>query len=308
MKQSTRIGVLVLLMAVLLPGCIKEDMDDCPTDLKIYVEFTPPTYARTGVNPKEVDRLNLYVFDAQDVFRGVWMDENPALAPGYYMTIPSLPAGNYRFIAWGGLHACYSTLPSTFKVGSTLYKDALLQLDIPSGEIDTLLHPLFHAHKTEYVQGGPKEQHINMNIVQAYNTINLTTGGLRSTGDEFLMSVTDNNGKYNFDYSFAPCSEFKYTSPCTKDAKGQLHSSLNILKLAADRHPQFEIYNVTKQKTLYKANLVSLLNRMKDVDYDNIHTYDVHIKFTSMDSDTNMSISITINGWQVVADDNIILK
>ncbi len=299
---SSILATLVCLAG--LTACIKEDMEDCPEDLRIYLTFTPATYARTGVDPKEVDRISLFAFDVQGIFRGVWIDENPALAPGYYMTIPRLPAGDYRFVVWGGLHECYSTLPATFKVGETLYKDALLELDITSGEISKLLHPLFHAQKTEYIREDVRQQHIDMPIVQAYNTINLTTEGLAPTSDEFRMSVTDNNGKYTFDYSFAPCSEFIYSALCTKDAGGQLRSSLNILKLAADRHPQFGIYNVTQQKTLYKADLVDLLNKMEDVDYDNIHTYDVHITFTT--DGTDLYASVSINGWEVTEETEIL--
>lgn len=287
-----------------LGSCIKEDMSDCPEDMRIYLTFTPATYARTGIDPREVDRLDLFAFDAEGIFRGVWTDEHPVLASGYYMTIPRLPAGDYRFVVWGAMHEPYSTTPAIFKVGETLFADAQLNLNIPSGGTVAAIRPLFHALATERVRADVRTQHIEMPLWQAYNTINLTTEGFDPAGDQFRMSVTDSNGNYYFDYSFAPCGEFTYATPCGTDAQGQLKASLDVLRLAADRHPRFEIRNMSQQKTLYEADLVELLNKMGEIDYAGTHTYDIHIKFAT--DNTDMTATVTINGWQVTEDSEVL--
>ncbi len=305
MKPIHYIYVLMtqLCLAILI-SCIREDQADCPANLKVYFAFEPATYARTGVNPEEVDKLNLFIFDSRGIFRGVWVDESPTLTPGYYMTIPVLPEDDYRFIVWGGLKESYITQPASLTAGQTTFVEIQLLLHQLSGAINTRIHPLFHAEKTAHIRSGIREQHIALLLVQAYNTINLTTEGFPFTDDRFRLTITDNNGIYNFDYSFASCGEITYTVPCTPDNDGQMRASLNILKLAADRHPLFEIQNETQQKTLYSADLIALLNQIGDMDYNRIHTFDIHIKFTF--DGTDLSATVHINGWEVTEVDEVL--
>lgn len=298
MKLSTRIYLsAILLLPSLFTGCIKEDVSDCPAGLKVYFTYEPATYARMGVDPSEVDRIDLFLFDDGGIYRGVWTDEMPQLAPGYFMELPVQKEGGYRFIAWCDLHDCYTTSPTGFIIGQTTFAEAMLRLDHLSGEIAGGVPPLFHADKTELLFN-TREQKVSMPLVQAYNTINLTTEGLEHNSDTYRLSITDNNGKYKFDHSFADDSNFTYSIPCGKDNKGQLSTTLNILKLAADRHPIFEIYNVTQGRVLYRADLVTLLNGIGNIDYQRMHTYDIHIKFT-----TDMKAIVIVNGWQVTEDD-----
>ncbi len=301
MKLSTRIYLLALLLPIFFSGCIKEDMSDCPTGLKVYFTYEPATYARTGINPAEVDRIDLFLFDTQGIFRGVWTDETPRLSPDYFMTIPNPPEGNCRFVAWGGLHGCYSVQPAIFTVGKTTFDEAIMALDHASGKIEAGLQPLFFATKDTRILTSRGGNQINMPLVQAYNTLNLTTENLLANGDTYRFTIKDNNGKYKFDYSFAPDSDFIYTTTCNKDEQGQLQSTLNVLRLEGDRHPVIEITNETKGTILYREDLVKLINAAGQIDYGTTHAFDIHLKF-------GMEVSVSINGWQVVLDGNIILK
>ncbi len=295
MKLSTPIYLLaiqLLLLLSLFTSCIKEDVSDCPTGLKVYFEYDPATYARTGVNPSEVHRIDLFIFDGGGIFRGVWTDEMPQLAPGYYMELPLQHTGSYRFIAWGNLQGSYTTSPANFVVGQTTFSEALLCLNHLSGEVSGGAPPLFHADKTEPLSE-THEQEVHLPLVQAYNTINLTTEGMDQDGNTYRLSVTDSNGKYKFDYSYAADSNFTYYTSCTKDGNGQLLGTLNILKLAADRHPMLEIYNVTEGYSLYSSDLIALLNKIEGVDYGRVHTYDIRFKFVGTE------VTIIINNWKV---------
>lgn len=299
MKLFTRTYLPLLLLLLSLGSCIKDDLSDCPAGLKVYFEYTPATYARTGVDPKEVDRIDLYVFDAQGVFRGVWIDKTPDLNPDYHIVINNLPFNDtYRFIAWAGLHSHYSALPDKFIAGKTTYSDALLKLEHASGTIDTKINPLFHAEKSQYIDNN-REHRVDMPLVQVYNTINLTTEGFSNNSKTYRMTVYDNNGKYNFDSSFASDSDFNYTSVCTKDTDGQLSATLNVLKLADDRTPIIEISD-QDGTILFKENLVGLINAMGSNNYNNTHIYDIHLRF-------GLSVSVSVNGWWVV-EDGVILK
>lgn len=296
-KLSSRIFLWSLLLSVLLlTGCIKEDLANCPTGLKIYFTYSPSTYAHTGVNDSEVDRIDLFVFDSQGIFRGVWIDEAPILSSEYFMTINYLSGDEYHFIAWCGLHGDYKTSPADFIIGQTTFNEALLRLE-HNGRARNGVMPLFHAQKKKLVLN-MGEQTIYMPLVQAYNTVKLTTEGLQESTDTYRMTIYDSNGTYYFDYSFAIDDEFSYNTICVKDDSGQLSASLNVLKLTADRNPIFEITNRTQGTTLYRENLVRLINETGNFDYEQIHTYNIHLKF-------GLDVSVSINGWWVVNDDEI---
>lgn len=291
---------LLLLMLFSFSSCISEDMDDCPTGLKIYFDYAPATYARTGIDPSEVKRIDVFVFDAQGKFIGVWIDKDLVLSNDYFITVPNLPQNQtYRFIAWSGIDSDYSVMPTPFTEGKTSYDDARLLLEHQSGTIDTPIRPLFHAEKSQYIDNS-REQRVDMPLVQVYNTINLTTEGLSNNSKTYRMTINDNNGNYNFDCSFAPDSDFNYTTPCIKDANGQLSASLPILKLASNRNPIFEITD-QDGTVLFSENLVTLINALGSNNYEHIHTYDVHIKF-------GLSVWVSVNGWWVVEDGGLILN
>ena len=299
MKLFTRIYLSVLLFASLfLSGCIAEDLSDCPTGLKIYFTYDPATYARTGIEPSEVKWIDVYAFDSRGIFRGVWIEKDPILSPDYYLSINNLPTGDYRFIAWGGSDKSGIPSPGAFVPGTTTFNEAILALEHSSGVIDSKITKLFHAETTAQVYGN--DQRIDMPLKQVYNTLNLTTGGLLNSTDTYSMTVYDNNGNYYFDSSFAPDSDFKYTMLCNKDTGGQLSASLDVLKLAADRNPVIEITNDTQGTTLFKENLAGLINA-GGFDYDNLHVFDIHLEF-------GLSVSVSVNGWTVIDEGNLILN
>lgn len=290
---------LLLLLSPLLTCCIKEDLSDCPTGLKVYFTYEPATYARRGINESEVEKIDLFVFDSGGILRGVYTDEHPTLSPDYFMGITSLPSGDYTFIAWCGVPTYYKFGPHEMVPGQTRLTDALLYLDYEN-EVLNGVQPIFHAHLPGYVSH-EREQSFFLPLVQAYNTVNLSTEGLPQNDDTYRMRIYDNNGTYNFDYTFADCGDLIYTASCDKDVSGQLSATLNILKLASERSPILEITNVTQGTTLYRVDLVSLINEISTADYDTIHVYDIHLKF-------GLDISVSINGWWVVKDGEIILN
>lgn len=286
----------IFLLVLLFTSCIKEDLSDCPTGMKLYFTYEPATYARTGINESEVERIDLFVFDAEGVLQAVYTDESPTLSPEYYMRVDDLPSGDYTFVVWCGVPTYYKIGPQEMRIGQTRLNEAMLYLDYED-EVLNGVQPIFHAHVSEHV-GNKRDQIISLPLVQVYNTVNLTTEGLSPNDDTYRMRIYDNNGTYKFDYTFAECGDLIYTAQCDKDSSGQLSASLNVLKLADGRDPIFEITNVTRGTTLYRANLVTLINEITTTDYDTVHVYDIHLKF-------GLDVSVSINGWWVVRDGEI---
>ncbi len=300
MKHPAYLYLFVSLLSVLFTGCIKDDLSDCPTELKVYITYEPVTYARTGVDPLEVKKIDLFLFDADGIFQGVWVDQSPMIGDDYFITLPNQPEGKYRFVAWGCISGKYSTNQSDFVIGETTFDEAFLELARPSDQVSGGVQPLFYADKSERLLGVGREE-VHMTIRQDYNTINLTTEGLLDNGSAYRLAIYDNNGKYKFDSSFAECNEFAYFTTCERDAAAQLQASVNVLRLASDREVIFEVADVITGTILFRADLIKLINAAQEVNFDLVHVFDVHLKF-------GLNISVSINGWEVVDNGEFILK
>jgi len=296
---------------LMLSSCriIDEDMSNCPEQIRVYFTYAPRT-GNQGIDPADVDRMNLYVFSDKGLYLGEYRDDKiTGFSADYYMECSDLLPGKYRFIAWAGKdEACYSTVPASFIKDKTTFDEALVTLNHPGGIISKPVHRLFYADLLSATVTTAKIQRFTMPLQQVTNTINIRTAGLPADANNYMFNIADNNCTYKFDFSQGVCpshSTFTYTAPCTKDAAGQLHSTLDVLRLSANRHtPQLQIFNTTAGKALYPTGTQSgdliglILSANPQNDFDTTHIYDIVITFTS-DGSTEFSVSITINGWKV---------
>ena len=294
---------ILFVCTLLLFSCLREDVSHCPEQIRVY--FTFPSYT---INSADVDRMHLYVFDHKGYYLGEYRDDYiPHFNADYYMECSDLLPGRYRFITWGGKdEKDYSTTPSSFVVGKTTFDEARLIFEHPENVVSTPLHHLFHADLLATVTSA-KVQRFDMPLKQLSNTINIHTVGLPFDTNAYTFNITDNCCIYTFDCSAIPYVHptVTYTAPCIKDGANQLHASLNILQLAADRHtPQLEIYNQTANTVLYPVGAQSgdlidlILSAYRFHDFETTHTYDIVLTFTG-DESTGFAVAITVNGWQV---------
>jgi hypothetical protein len=299
MKRQLLRLYLFLFPALLLMGCIGEDFSDCPAGIRVYFSYES-SHTGTTIDLSAVNKMNLYVFDADGILRAMAEDANLNLSAGYYMTVPDLAPENYRFVAWGNLYGCFSTTPATFTIGQTTFEEAQLVF-AHTDEAQVIDQPLFFAHLPEAQITTARNQCFYLPLEQTTNTISLTTEGLPVNGDNYRLSIKDNNGIYKFDHSFASDSEFTYTTLCDKDAEGQPTAALTTLKLGTGRHPVIELTNTTTQIVRFSGDLSELLDA-RGVDYHTQHAFDIHLKFS-----TTSNVDVIIDGWQVT-EGGLILK
>ena len=290
-------------------------MSNCPEQIRVYFSFaTLDTYTGEGddpINPDDVDRMYLYVFNEKGFYLGEYRDNNiVGFDTDYYIDCSDLLPGKYRFIAWGGKdERFYEKEPYQLIKGKTHFDEALLMLKHHNNIVSNNIHHIFHSDLTATVTNA-KVQRFDMPLAQVSNTINIRTVGLSADDYTYSFNIADNNDIYNFDRSFASNildATFTYTAPCTKDGTRQLHSTLNVLRLAANRQtPQLQIYNETTGTLLYPFGNYSgdLIGMIKSAypknDFDKTHLYDIVLVFGDPGhGNTNLSLTIFINGWQV---------
>ena len=304
--------IATLVMSTsLLSSCLKENMSNCPEQIRVYFTFTTiDTYTGEGddpINPDDVDRMRLFIFSDMGYYLGEYHDEYiTGFSTEYYIDCSDLLPGKYSFIAWGGMDEyCYATAPELFEKGKTTFDEALVMLNHNGNSV----HHIFHSDLPVTVTND-KVQRFDMPLAQLSNTINIHTVGLPADNYQYSFNITDNNDIYHFDRSFATSvkdANFTYTAPCTKDGMHQLHSTLNVLRLAENRHtPQLQIYNESTGTVLYpfgahSGDLIGLIkSAYPENDFDKTHTYNIVLVFgIPGDGNTNFTLTVFINGWQV---------
>ena len=298
-----KIVVKLIVGAFMLSSCIKENMSDCPEEIRIYFDVA----TRPDIQIKEIDKMNLYVFSDKGDYLGEYSDDNiRVFDAGYHINCSDLVPGNYHFVAWAGKHERdYSVMPEPFIKGKTRLYEALLILKHSDGIVINNIHHLFHAKMSATVTR-KKEQAFFMPLVQHSNTINIYTEGFPVNDYSYIFEITDRNGEYKFDRSFAKThTDLTYLSDCQKDENNQLFSTLNVMRLSEDRNtPRLRIYNKTTGATLYpvgmqSGNLIELIkSAYPNNDFETTHNYDILFCFNG-ETETDMSVTIFINGWMV---------
>lgn len=313
MKQilnTVQLYLLGILFVFSLDSCINDDLSGCMTEKRVYFDY-PETYTQSGINPNDITRMDLFIFDQDGTFLTEVTDESPQMGPDYYMTVSNLKQGFYKFIAWGNLKDQYSVFPATPIKGEMSVDDLEVHLNkIKDGLVTETLQPLFFAtHKNENMlevtSMGRQDFHLGM--VQNTYKINVEISGIDALALEennFRVTISDNNGKYKFDNDFASCEKFNYTQPCHRkdELTNDIVTSLTVMRLAEGREPVIQIINENTDQVLTTDNLVELIltaSEAQGVKVDFSRQFEFNIRY-ELDWTTPMQYIIYINDWKIV--------
>jgi hypothetical protein len=286
-----------------MTSCFTNDLSDCPPDstaIKIYFKVETTTY-RSLKSAAEVDHMSLFVFDSEQRLVTVLKDDQCRLSDNYYMTL-SLDRGDYTFVAWANLRGCYG---HTSCETGTPFSELEVYLHRDAGnDVNDAPHPLFYGSLSSQKVTAEEDQVFVLPIDKNNNIVNVTTEGLPPSGDSYRLIITDSNGSYKFDNSFASdTEEINYISGCLKDNDSQLSGSLTIMRLSPKRKlPILKLENTDTKEIIYQANLIELINKLQEkdatIDISKSNVYNIVLRF-----DADMNVSVSINGWNVINDE-----
>jgi hypothetical protein len=311
MKQLDRVCVfLLLLISLAFQSCIQDDLSDCTSDKRIYFDYELAVSSEKdgGINPEDITRMNLFVFDENGLFVKEYIDETPQIGPEYFMAIDGLEAGYYKFVAWGNLKEHYA-LSAAPLPGETNYNDLrALVKSIKNGEIEEQLAPLFFATHTGSASIevlGMSSQFIRLDMVNDRNKVNVTVAGLDSASvadNDYKITISDDNGAYTFDNDFAPCNRFTYTQACKVDKEhNNLTASLTVLRMDANRAPLLRLVNKQTNEVIIEDNLVKLILEANEagaaIDFNKTHEFDIRYELAQTSS---VGVIIYVNGWKLI--------
>lgn len=293
-----------IFAALGLNSCIKDDnLSNCPDpfSVRIEVQIDAQTRAGSGV---QIDNTHLYIFDENETFIA-WEEGGSYVEGEPYEFYPDLGEGTYHFVIWsnqGDVYKANKSFEECRGNGHTL-SELLISMECAAdncvrGDIPDLHHGIYRnaqiVKNTDNVFG--------IKIVPNTNIINIEVKGLEECTDDYGFTITDNNTVYNFDNSIASCDNIRYTRTANF-TDSRLGASLKVLQLGHDRSPLLEFGNAAEDEPLFTGDLVHLIKTSytragKTVDFGKVHVFDIVITF-----ETDMSVTVTVNGWAYNEDD-----
>lgn len=291
---------LIVLTSIFLWACTKENLSDCGR-LNIQFRYDKNT---EGIDkfPSEIDKINLYVFDANGIFIGEYTDEGSHLDANYKMFLPLKP-GIYHIIVWGNLRDDFEVKP--LQVGVSTFEDAKLRIKRETDDnISKTIEPLFHGALYQLnVNPLGNQTHI-VSMIKNTNTIrvkflNFPPEENPSTEKpSYTCRITDTNGTYKFDNSLANNHLLQYIPRIySQDTLTYEFTTVRLFQESPARIiVEKRIGGIVVEEVINQSLIGILLKHpyiQTQDDLDIQDMYNLEVKFGT-------SIIISVNDWVIV--------
>ena len=294
------IGIFVSVL-LLLSSCIKEDLSNCPDGPTMQIMFT---YDGTrldlrGADAGKVKDVSIYVFDANNAFLSchTFNVQSSILDDRFYITLPANKT--YSFVAWTNLNSpFYHTTPDPATPG---WQRSEARLICTTEPIDDLAL-LFFGEKPNVTVLEVDNDIVYIPLVENTHEVHLTVNGLDALGP-ITVEVKDDNGAYYFDNEFAPSDSVTYKATGDIDNNMTLEAIITVLDLDNDRSPLLTVKDKDGNPIpgLEDIDFIDLIkNEVPGYDFSAEREHHIII---SLDAD--MTLTVTIEDWNVVPDENI---
>ncbi len=138
-----RLSLLLLLLALVLNGCIDDDLSSCPNfrPKNLRLEFFHTGDKGADIFSNNIHVVEVFIYDSNDLFvmKKYVSKADLSLFEG---TELSLSPGNYRIVIWGNRGD--RTLVYKPEIG-TLFSDAYINFGVPKEGVSTGGDPLYYA-------------------------------------------------------------------------------------------------------------------------------------------------------------------
>ena len=331
-----KIWIMLLLMAGTLSSCnvLDEEYEDCA----VYVRFKYDMNMEfTDAFAHAVNSVTLYAFDKDGVLAYQKTEEGELLKQDSYRMrldgISHSDKAEYDFITWAGdADRDESFVIPMLTVGQSTKEDLIYQLKRAGGGIvNGDLKELFHGQVENLNFGraaASKMEEVVLPLTKNTNSIRIIlqqVSGKPISVNDFRFTITDKNGKMNFDNSIMEDEMLTYEAWHTGDGNVELENgqvqqegvtSINVaiaelstVRLMADLEPVLTITNLEGEQVLSipLVDCALLYKREKYSDMPNQEFLDREDEYNFtffLDENSNwISSSIIINSWRLVFQD-----
>jgi hypothetical protein len=295
----------MLLLAVFTQGCIQDDLSDCGIGVQFrYIKNVD------GIDKfsTAVNHITLFVFDADERYIGSFSSaEGETANDGYMMNLP-LRAGSYKLIAWGNLDDCYTLTECV--PGETMMQEFMLKLNHTNDSITEFPTHLFYGGVQDITIPEEGTQYVLIDLTKDTNTIYATVsvtvigGGESANIRNYSCKITSINGEYNYDNSTTG-PRLTYIPQYRDSTENTFLADYVIMRELNDglTAPRLIITDERTGDVKDERNLTDLLlggAKSGDLDIDDVFYIKVDVSYDAINDPTNVSVTITVNGYVVV--------
>ena len=304
-------SIVATALCIMLVGCIREDLSNCPVNREISHYLTFEYTKNIDFADKFADAvtsLDVFVFDSNQKLAEIISDEGASLKTENYQIVLHLPDGTYTFVAWGGSRNAYRIFDAVDNAPLTEETTRFdrLRLVLNNGHTFENTDNLFHgiAYDIHIRSGQPSHTHIG--LTKNTNIIRVTVTGVFHP-ENIAVGCYAANGEYRFDNSVSNHKSLISYKPVRTENKIEVKAGFKTLRLLTGMKSELVVHDTDKNEDIFHRDLIELLRLSPDIctddDLDRYDVYDIKI-----DLHADMSASVIINGYLVISSDKELAK
>lgn len=289
---------LLLAAALLGTGCTKEDLSDCPTEVRLDLNFT---YNKDGVDrfASEVSSAEFFLYGQNGELlwsRTLTADEIAAqslslsVGPG---------AASYTAVLWANYTQVHYDL-----TGQERTEAMNLALKHADGVVSQRPGHLLHGTLNFETDAERTPVHRLMSLRKLTNTVHVILEGAMSgtrnaSGTPYSVQLSGSNGAYNYDGSKAASRSLTYLPEYTHYVEGHqqaLGADFTTMHLCTGDDMRVTVFNGSQ--TLYDELLVPLLMQSDEINTDeDLWRYD---EYTLLFNANMVLTAIKVLDWTII--------
>lgn len=306
-QQFTLIFFVVGLLGFHSCDNLNEDLPEC----RLYVTFKYD-YNVLSVDAfhKQVDKVELYVFDKDGKFLFSQVEEGAALSTGSYRMEVPLPVGEYKFMAWAGAHDSYEI--TSFTRGATTIEEMKLRLKRDQSLIiDKELEPLWYGEILNVNFNGKTNQTEIINLIKDTNKVRFIFQGETPEWtvnvDDYTYEIIESNGYMDYDNSLLDDDILSYRPYYSNQVEPAMAVvEMNTMRLMEDRPTRLIVTHKATGKQVFNINMTQYLVLIKVEGHnwgpqeylDREDEYAIAFFFSNTSpSDQWLAVKLRINSW-----------
>lgn len=251
-KNAVFGAVITTASAAALSSCnhFNEDLEPCPqgVELRFVYDYNMEF---SNAFPSQVECLTVYIYDRDGNYLDTRVETSPVLRDENWRMELALPAGEYSFVAYGGM-ACdkssFSFLSTPAPGSSMTALGVELKPSLLTSPVGNPLHPLFYGRLESVSVSDEDTDRVPATVYMLKDTNNIrillqNVDGTPVTSSDYIFTITDNNTVLNWKNDVVLQPESAVYHPW---AQGDIHADGNQLAqggIAA--YAEFDISRLT---------------------------------------------------------------
>lgn len=329
-KNAVSGAIVLVASAAALSSCdnFNEDLEPCPQGVELRFVYD---YNMEFANafPSQVECLTVFVYNAEGKLIETHVEKTDVLKDENWRMTLDLPAGDYSFVAYGGMACDKASFLHTDRpvAGSHITQNGVQLkpglLTTPEGNP---LHPLFYGRLENVIVSDEDTHRVAATVYMLKDTNNIrillqNVDGTPVIGSDYIFTITGNNTVLNWKNDVVPQPESAVYHPW---AQGDIHADSNQLaqggiaayaefdtsRLTPGSSTTLSVIRAADGSNVLSIPLINYLLMLKSEHFANMGNQEYldresrwnMIFFIGPDT-TWIQTSIIINGWTVRIND-----